>query len=137
MQNYIGTKLIKAEPMEKDGKHGYQVKYDNGYVSWSPKEVFEKAYFKIDGDNKLSSNDISRFVLKYEDSKIGQKTTMVTATLINGFEITESSSCICPENYDHEIGVEYCKKLIEDKIWMLVGFLLQTALNGVKLQERR
>lgn len=44
MEKYIGTKLIEAEPMQKDGKDGYRVKYADGYESWSPKETFEEAY---------------------------------------------------------------------------------------------
>lgn len=44
---YIGTKAIMAWPEEKDGKPGYGVQYVvDGYVSWSPKEVFELAYRK-------------------------------------------------------------------------------------------
>jgi hypothetical protein len=62
---YLGVKLIDAEPMthgdyakQKYGAdqlysefaiinrdtEGYKVVYQDGYVSWSPKEVFEKAY---------------------------------------------------------------------------------------------
>lgn len=70
MQRYIGTKVIKAEPMNRqkyndfrgwqlpeneDGMdEGYLVEYldggkpntttHEGYVSWSPKEQFDKAY---------------------------------------------------------------------------------------------
>lgn len=61
MKKYIGTKQIEAEPMTKGGafhKHllregiyreqfdipGYHVRYEDGYESWSPKDVFEKAY---------------------------------------------------------------------------------------------
>ena len=44
MKAYYGTKLILAEPQEKDGKDGYAVKYNDGYTSWSPKDVFEEAY---------------------------------------------------------------------------------------------
>lgn len=63
MKKYIGTKHIEAEPMtmgeayeknllqagrvpnesEKDNA-GYHVKYEDGYESWSPAELFEKAY---------------------------------------------------------------------------------------------
>ena len=42
MKNYIGVKIVKAEPKEKNGVPGYAVKYPDGYVSWSPKETFEK-----------------------------------------------------------------------------------------------
>ena len=54
MKNYIGTKEVKARPMtskeaiEKGYKvnnhtgDGYEVEYQDGYKSWSPKEVFEE-----------------------------------------------------------------------------------------------
>jgi hypothetical protein len=62
METYIGVKMVQAEPCSMDqfagaknfgdlsklsgGKdqHGYRVVYENGYKSWSPKDVFEKAY---------------------------------------------------------------------------------------------
>jgi hypothetical protein len=44
---YIGAKLIRACPQQKDGVDGYRVRYSNGYVSWSPKEAFEEAYRKV------------------------------------------------------------------------------------------
>ena len=48
MKLYIGTKIIAAEPQEKDGKEGYKVEYEDGYISWSPKDVFETAYTGLD-----------------------------------------------------------------------------------------
>lgn len=47
MQNYIGAKIVKAEPQEKNGSAGYRIKYPDGFESWSPKEVFEKAYREL------------------------------------------------------------------------------------------
>lgn len=44
MNQYIGTKIVLAEPAVKAGYDGYFVKYPDGYTSWSPKEVFEEAY---------------------------------------------------------------------------------------------
>lgn len=44
MKQYIGTKVISAEPKTDLGLEGYKVVYEDGYESWSPKEVFEKAY---------------------------------------------------------------------------------------------
>lgn len=60
---YIGTKVIAAEPMDEEtfrqatgmrfrgekgpienARDGYKVRYEDGYVSWSPKETFERAY---------------------------------------------------------------------------------------------
>ena len=43
MVRYIGTKLIEAIPAQKDGEDGYKVVYPDGYISWSPADVFERA----------------------------------------------------------------------------------------------
>ena len=60
---YIGTKIIKAVEMTAvaamqhldrqleigpEDEDGYLVEYENGYQSWSPKEVFEAAYRRCD-----------------------------------------------------------------------------------------
>lgn len=57
MENYIGVKIVKAEPEEKDGRPGYKVKYPDSYVSWSPKDVFEKAYRKLECEGFINSVD--------------------------------------------------------------------------------
>lgn len=138
MKNYMGFKLIKAEPMEKNGNAGYKVVYADGYESWSPADVFEKAYMEVAGNENLKSKvSISQqmvddFIKKVEVQTIGEKTTLVHVTLANGFAITESTSCVDPENYSEEIGAEICMERIKNKVWELLGFLLQTAVNGVK-----
>lgn len=46
---YYGTKKITAWPEANaadESVEGYAVKYEDGYMSWSPKEAFEKAYRK-------------------------------------------------------------------------------------------
>lgn len=48
MKRFIGTKIIHAEPMEKEGKAGYKVVYKDGYESWSPADAFEEAYRQCD-----------------------------------------------------------------------------------------
>ena len=69
MEEYIGTKIVNAEPMnlgdynnyrgwtipedEDPEREGYLVKYPDDYISWSPKEVFEEAYVRTE-NNKLS-----------------------------------------------------------------------------------
>jgi hypothetical protein len=42
MQQYIGVKLVEAEPESRDGKPGFKVIYEEGYESWCPKDVFLK-----------------------------------------------------------------------------------------------
>lgn len=160
MRQYIGTKLIEAEPayrctdnqMRVDiivdpdeaatyykPEEGYRVRYPDGYESWSPKEAFEKAYLPLstNGDLKtdrpsISAEMVDNFILETWTQTAGDKTTIVRALLRNGFEIVEASSCVSPENYDETMGREICIKKIKDKVWMLLGFLLQTAVNGIK-----
>ena len=55
MKNYIGVKIVKAEPQEKEGNPGYKVIYKDGYVSWSPKNVFEEAYRELDCEDFINA----------------------------------------------------------------------------------
>lgn len=65
MKKYIGTKEVQATPaIRKGGKvylptdpiprtfekveEGYKVVYEDGYQSWSPKDVFKKVYKPAD-----------------------------------------------------------------------------------------
>lgn len=157
MNKYIGTKLIEAQPAFKlDGniydvegnekmledqeciEFGYKVKYPDGYISWSPKDVFEKAYLKVQDNPELISGVsigeqmVNEFISYTETSTIGYKTTMVRCVLRNGFEIIETSGCVDAKNYDKNIGYDVCMKKIKDKIWYLLGFLLQTAWHGIQ-----
>ena len=74
---------------------------------------------------------VDNFIKERHTDTLGDKTTVVRAVLRNGFEIVEASSCVSPENYDECIGQEICEERIKDKVWELLGFLLQTAVNGV------
>lgn len=77
MKKYIGTKLVQATPaIRKGGKvylptdaiprtmevaeEGYKVMYEDGYESWSPKDVFEKAY-------QLAETHIDRLCIEKKD----------------------------------------------------------------------
>lgn len=66
MKTYIGCKIINAEPMtgeifnqqENAGKSnfagpGYKVIYPDGYVSRSPKKVFDGAYREVSRQERL------------------------------------------------------------------------------------
>ncbi len=55
MKAYIGTKIVEAEPQERRSnlatgrviEQGYKVVYEDGYESWSPKDVFERCYREV------------------------------------------------------------------------------------------
>ena len=53
-QYYVGAKIVMAWAEEKDGKPGYAVKYEDGYTSWSPKAVFEEAYYATGNDREFT-----------------------------------------------------------------------------------
>ena len=155
MKQYIGTKLIEAEPAYRvDGEvyspderpeaarsieRGYRVRYPDGYESWSTQDVFEKAYLEVVTNSSLKTNApsvsqkmVDDFIKETEVVTMGGKTTVVRAVLRNGFTVVESYSCVSPENYDEKMGAEICMEHIKNKVWMLLGFLLQTAVGGVK-----
>jgi len=77
MKTYVGTKTIQAEAMteqkwwkehdprmhktvdlQKEDRPGYHVVYEDGYDSWSPKEVFEKAYHEFIKDDRLLTTPV-------------------------------------------------------------------------------
>lgn len=72
-QLYIGSKIIKAVPMSLndfktfkgiiieesvEDEPGYKVTYDDCYVSWSPKEVFERCYRVVSQSELKMINEI-------------------------------------------------------------------------------
>ena len=82
MKQYIGTKTVKASPLTmgeayerkllkadrqpsecETDKAGYIVEYEDGYQSWSPADVFEKAY-------QIVETPLDRMRIEYaEESK--------------------------------------------------------------------
>lgn len=98
MKQYTGTKTVKAMPMTmgeayehkllKNGvrpsecetnKAGYLVEYEGGYQSWSPADVFEKAY-------KPSETRLDR--LRIECDELRAHSKELDVYLNKGFEKT-------------------------------------------------
>lgn len=65
--------------------------------------------------------------------KVGEKTTLVFATLPSGFVIVETSSCVDPDNYSEEIGAGICMERIRNKVWELEGYRLQNEIAAKPL----
>lgn len=125
MEQYIGTKIVHAEPVyklqgimysegeivprTKDVKYGYKVVYPDGYVSWCPKEVFEEAYRPADG---------MPFGLAIEAAKKGKKIARAGWNGKNQF--VELAYCISYKNNAAEIvNVNHCN--IGNKALAFVG----------------
>ena len=92
MKKYIGTKLVQATPaIRKGGKvylptdaiprtmeqveEGYKVVYEDGYESWLPKDVFEKAY-------KISETPVDR--MQIEASELNDRYVKLAAFIDSG-----------------------------------------------------
>lgn len=60
----------------------------------------------------------------------GKPCTYVTVRMKNGFTLRESTTCVDPANYNEEIGKQICLKKIEDKVWFLLGYALQTEASA-------
>lgn len=92
MKKYIGTKEIVAEPMtrgdawgnnllrekpstENFDDDGYHVRYEDGYESWSPKDVFEKAY-------KITETPVDR--MQIEASEVNDRYVNLAAFIDSG-----------------------------------------------------
>lgn len=46
-------------------------------------------------------------VKRVETQKMGEKTTVCLLKLYNGFEVTGTSACVNPKDFDEEIGQHY------------------------------
>lgn len=137
MGTYIGVKCVKAEPMIKDGVDGYKVIYRDGYESWSPKKAFEAAYLQIAREDRLTPEDIDNFlriseIFSYQGDS---KTTVVRVEHPTGFVDWDTASCVTPENYDEKIGGKIALKHIEDRVWMMLGFVLRWGTYGLNYLE--
>lgn len=150
MKKFIGIKMIEAEPMTageaiaksylrikpeevrpSDEFEGYHVHYPDGYDSWSPKDIFEKAYFGLEKSDSITDTDIKNFTKNVYSTKVGTKTTNTTIECITGYEAHGQSSCVKPENFDLTIGEKYARPHAEDSIWAGLGFVLQWTKYGL------
>lgn len=95
---YTGTKTLDAVPMsrgeyntlrgwtipenEDPNDPGYKVVYEDGYVSWSPKDTFEKAY-------RISETPLNRLRIEQEDleKKLQALTAFAKGKVFNTLEV--------------------------------------------------
>lgn len=146
MAKFIGVKMIEAVPMtareandkgHKIGNHsfeedGYEVTYPDGYKSWTPKDVADAAYYPLSENNdgtKILKEDVENFITDVEVITVGEKTTVVNAHTLTGFDTVRHSSCVDPKNYSEELGKQYAM----EKLLMTFGHILDLFCNGLKM----
>lgn len=128
MQDYIGVKMVKAEPQEKNGKDGYKVVYPDGYVSWSPKDVFESAYLPLSDPNTITDAEVDSFLseINAKPTSAGINTVLIEAQARNGSMFYEVASSYYEEAKSLAIG------RIKDRLRELLGFVLQWGKSGLR-----
>lgn len=176
MEKFIGTKVVNAKPMtrqeyndirgwtlpldENGADEGYLVEYVDGgqtnhpnfagYISWSPKAVFEKAYQEQPSIAEQSEDDIvtegmiqarglnaRRVSLDELHSSIksveiirhrietGSVLRFAILTMDNGFAVTgRPSISVSPENDNYEVGVRIAVQNAVFELWTYLGFRL-------------
>lgn len=142
MAKFIGVKMIEAVPMTareandkgyRIGNHsfeedGYEVTYPDGYKSWTPKDVADAAYYPLSENNdgtKILKEDVENFITDVEVITVGEKTTVVNAHTLTGFDTVRHSSCVDPKNYSEELGKQYAMEKVVNDLWAHLGFVLQ------------
>ena len=150
----IGIKMVELQPMtareandkgHRIGNHsfeeeGYEVTYPDGYKSWSPKDVADAAYYKLSKDNdgtKVLKEDVENFITDVEVITIGEKTTVVNAHTLTGFDTVRHSSCVDPKNYSEELGKQYAMEEVVNSLWSHLGFVLQWAKYGLNAESKK
>lgn len=116
-------------------RKGYLVNYlPDDYESWSPKEIFEAAYFPMtDSDGSTVSQEmVDQFIGNVFAQQLDEKTTLVSAETLTGFRQHEVSSCVDPKNYDHVIGIGIATERIKNTLWECLGFVVQWGRFGLK-----
>ena len=119
MKKYIGKKSIMASPMSKSdaerllnrklseakgGEEGYLVEYEDGYLSWSPKETFEAAC-------KIAETHLDRLLIESEELK--QRTSKLRAFILSDdfYKLNKESQNLLLQQY--HVMFEYSLLLIK------------------------
>lgn len=150
----IGIKMVELQPMRASmalstgykigNAHpddmGYEVTYPNGYKSWTPKDVADNAYFPLSENNngtKILKEDVEKFITDVEVMTVGEKTTVVNAHTLIGFDTVRHSSCVDPKNYSEELGKQYAMEEVVNSLWSHLGFVLQWAKYGLNAESKK
>ena len=150
----IGIKMVELQPMRASmalstgykigNAHpddmGYEVTYPDGYKSWTPKDVADNAYFPLSENNngtKILKEDVEKFITDVEVMTVGEKTTVVNAHTLTGFDTVRHSSCVDPKNYSEELGKQYAMEEVVNSLWSHLGFVLQWAKYGLNTESKK
>ena len=85
---------------------------------------------------KVKIEDLERMIneAETESAVFWGKETVVSYRLKNGFTVLGRSACVCPENFNAELGMKFARENAIDKMWELEGYLLQNKLYDESLK---
>lgn len=146
----LKVEMIDVEPMTL--KEAQDLKYDcikpysgncsnNGYLvmsedgwSWYEESIFSKQFYALSEENdgtKILKEDVENFITDVDVMTVGDKTTIVNAHTLTGFDTVRHSSCVDPKNYSEELGKRYAMEEVVNDLWSHLGFVLQWARYGL------
>lgn len=86
-------------------------------------------------ENSVTQDDINTIIKNSKRvtyHRVFDKQCIIVLELPNGFTVLGESACVDPNNYDDRMGEKIAMKKIENKLWELEGYLLQTKLHDAK-----
>ena len=122
---------------------GYLVKYPDGYVSWCPKDVFERQGFELEDGASITDGDIRKFTnLGYKSantikSHSGKPVTLIECEYPTGFVAFKTSAPVDPKNYALNVGAQICMNQLDSALWSHLGFMLQWARCGINRKVKK
>lgn len=129
---FLGIKVVYARSAKKDDKDGYEVHYEDGYTSWSPKDVFEKFYLYLadKSASKITPCELASLILNY-DSVTKNETYIGICTLRSAFQIAAPGCLPVLVKDDVDEAQTNTKTLIELRLREMLEFALAWGINGI------
>lgn len=163
MNCYIGCKLVEAESMtrgvynqlrgwqipdnENPEDEGYLVKYDNDYISWSPKNIFEKHYFMTSlSKEEITSGEEILPEIKDLDRFLGKRKCQAVTFTKEELEMLDLPMDYKSKEYEvsYDLGgfnhnyfgtkdeIEEIDECLQNQAWFALVILTNLAINGFK-----
>lgn len=82
---------------------------------------------------KVTQEDVEALVVSHTFTVLPDSTTTICqGTLVNGYTVLGKSACVSKDNFDVQVGEEWAKKDMLNKVWPLAGLLLAERLHQEK-----
>lgn len=131
METYLAVIKVGAEFKEQNGKLGYRVVHPDGQENWIPLKLFEKYAFRLHEHDRITFDDVNRFIKTVKSEQIDRCTTLTKLTTVTDVINYRTSSCVNPKNYNTIIGENCNISHLQNEIFEFLGKALKWGLNGI------